>query len=75
MGNFCGKCGSQLDPQTGLCPKYDSEQQTQNGRAHHSVRLRVIILALIVIIAATLGTIVGLGNLGIITPPQLLVRS
>ncbi len=72
MGNFCGKCGSRLDPQTGLCPKCDSEQQTQNGRAHHSVRFRVIILALIVIIAATLGTIVGLGNLGIITPPSFL---
>lgn len=44
MENFCGKCGSRLDPQAGLCPKCDQERikakqtrQNKQGKVRNTV--------------------------------------
>ena len=72
MANFCGTCGSPLDPQTGSCPKCDLGQQARRGRKQRSMRPFIIILAIIVILVTSLGAICGLRHLGIIKLPSFL---
>lgn len=76
MENFCGKCGSRLDPQTGLCPKCDQERiktkQTRQGPKHRFGRPFTIALMIILLLAATLGAACGFSHLGIIRLPSFL---
>lgn len=46
MSNFCGKCGSRLDSNTGLCPKCDI---ISNGKSGKRKGLIIVVLAVIIL--------------------------
>ena len=74
MAKFCGECGTQLDPETGLCPNRDcncnskAPRQIETGNPPKPRRLLIVIVLLVV----TLGTTYGLNHLGVIKLPRFL---
>lgn len=64
MANFCGKCGTKLDKQTGLCPKCNrnriSKGSEQNNTMGNSVWIKRSIL--IVLLFVLICTVYILGN-------------
>ena len=68
MKYFCGKCGSPLDPETGLCPKCDSRQSSKGS----SKRTFIVILSIILILAAALAAVYGCSHFDIIQLPSFL---
>lgn len=80
MANYCGKCGSRLDPQTGLCPQCDSGQSPMDSQqvdpSGNSGQLRILryFLILIALAGVTLGAIYGLSYCGVIKMPGFLCQ-
>ena len=74
MAKFCGGCGTQLDPETGLCPNRDcncnskAPRQIETGNPPKPRCLLIVIVLLVV----TLGTTYGLNHLGVIKLPRFL---
>lgn len=70
MAKFCGKCGSKLDDETGLCPRCDNseEMSQENIELHesnggpkktkqHKAWLRVFVVTLVLIVGIGTGAI------------------
>ena len=70
MAKFCGKCGSKLDEETGLCPRCDNseEMSQENIELHesnggpkktkqHKAWLRVFVVTLVLIVGIGTGAI------------------
>ena len=49
MANFCGKCGTRLDPQTGLCPNCDEPRR--GGKKKQAGKWVVIGLPILILLA------------------------
>lgn len=76
MANFCGKCGTKLDPQTNLCPKcvadktsHDSENKDVSWYPGRFIKLFLIVIAVFIII---LSAAYGLSRRNVIRLPSFL---
>ena len=74
MAKFCGKCGSPLDPSTGLCPKCDMDKApkkpgntTAGGHKKRFVKVLLVMIAaaIVILTAATV-----LSQFGVIRLPD-----
>lgn len=61
MAKYCGKCGTMLDEQTGLCPKCSRKESVSNGKKPRRTRLWVLvgIFAAVAVSAAVLIRMAG----------------
>lgn len=63
---YCGKCGQELNPKTGLCSKCTQQKQQENNKITFSKKLIIILTAIFLI--CTIIAIVLFGN-GVIDLP------
>lgn len=54
MANFCEKCGSRLDANTGLCPRCDMQKVSGKQETGAGHKLRPVYIALLLVAAAAL---------------------
>ena len=73
MENFCGKCGSKLDPQTGLCPKCSTgqipegaKQVRQSGNSNRPMHFLKWMLIAIAFLAIAAGIMYCLAYFGVV---------
>ena len=58
MANFCEKCGSRLDANTGLCPRCDMQKVSGKQETGVGHKLRPVYIALLLVAAAALAVFV-----------------
>lgn len=67
MKNFCGKCGSKLNPKTGLCPK--CSKKLQIVRDEKNIKRKKFVIVSLMLILCCSCIIVGLVYLDIVNIP------
>ena len=65
MRNYCGKCGSQINQETGLCPNCDKKQEIKIYRKKRKKKALKIFLVCIALLLIGIG--IGVGIIGILS--------